>query len=108
LQVQAYLLLNLYNKAYSIALVFFGLFDFVIGYLIFKSTFLPRPLGVLMSFAGLSFLTFLAPGFGARNLSWIVALGVGEGLMIVWLLVKGVDAERWKEQAGRNQLKAES
>lgn len=99
LQVQAYLFLNLYNKAYSIALIFFGLFDFVIGYLIFKSTFLPRLLGAMMSLAGLAFLAFLAPAFGARNLTWIVALGVGEGLIILWLLVKGVDDERWREQA---------
>jgi hypothetical protein len=99
LQAQAFLLLNLYNQAYSIALVLFGLFDLLIGYLIFKSTFLPRIVGVLMSVAGVSFLTFLAPEFGSRNLQWIVAIAFGEGVVILWLLVKGVDAERWKEQA---------
>jgi len=95
LQAQAYLHLNLYNQAYSIALVLFGLFDFLIGYLIFKSTFMPRIVGALMSLAGVSFLTFLAPDFGARNLQWIVAFGFGEGVVILWLLVKGVDTERW-------------
>jgi hypothetical protein len=99
LQVQAYDLLKLYNQAYSIALVSFAFFDFLIGYLIFKSTFLPRFLGVMMSLAGLAFLAFLAPAFGARNLRWIVLLAVGEGLVILWLLVKAVDAERWKQQA---------
>jgi hypothetical protein len=99
LQAQAFLLLRLYNQAYSIALISFGLFDLLIGYLIFKSTFLPRILGVLMMLAGLAFLLFLAPEFGARNLQRIVPLAIGEGLVILWLLVKGVDAERWKEQA---------
>jgi hypothetical protein len=98
-QAQAYLFLKLYNQAYSIALISFGFFDFLIGYLIFKSTFLPRLLGVMMSFAGVAFLAFLAPAFGARNLKWIVPLAVGEGLVILWLLVKGVDAARWTEQA---------
>ena len=99
LQAQAYLLLKLYNQAYSIALIAFALFDLLIGYLIFKSTFLPRILGVLMSIAGLAFLAFLAPAFGAMHLRWILALGVGEGLVILWLLAKGVDTERWREQA---------
>jgi Domain of unknown function (DUF4386) len=99
LQAQAYLLLKLYNQAYSIALISFGFFDLLIGYLIFKSTFLPRVLGVFMMLAGLAFLPFLAPAFGARNLQRIVPLAIGEGLVILWLLVKGVNAERWKEQA---------
>jgi hypothetical protein len=99
LQAQAYLLLRLYNSAYSIALIAFGLFDLLIGYLIFNSTFLPRSLGVLMSLAGLAFLPFLAPAFGARYLYWILPVAIGEVLVILWLLVKGVDVERWKKQA---------
>ena len=99
LQAQAYVLLKLYNQAYSIALVSFAFFDILIGYLIFKSTFLPRFLGVLMALAGSAFLVFLAPAFGASILRWILPLAIGEGLVILWLLVKGVDAERWKERA---------
>lgn len=102
LQAQAYLFLKLYNHAYSIALISFGLFDLLIGYLIFKSTFMPRIVGVLMSLAGVSFLTFLAPAFGAGNLQWIVALAFGEGVVILWLLVKGVDEKLWHEQAARS------
>ena len=53
----------------------------------------------MMSLAGLACLPFLAPAFGARNLQWLLLLAVGEGLVILWLIVKAVDAERWKEQA---------
>jgi hypothetical protein len=105
LQAQAYLFLRLYNQAYSIALVFWGFFGLLIGYLVFNSTFLPRILGVLMMLAGLVFLTFLAPAFGARYLRWILPFAVGEGLIPLWLLVKGVNAERWWQQARETAAK---
>jgi Domain of unknown function (DUF4386) len=61
LQALAYMFLKLNGQAYSIALVFFGFYCLLIGYLVFRSTFLPRILGVLMAFAGLGWLTFLSP-----------------------------------------------
>jgi hypothetical protein len=100
LQALAYMLLKLYSQAYTTALVFFAFFSLVIGYLIFKSTFLPRILGVLMAVAGMAWLTFLAPSVGAKYLyPYLLAAGSGEGWLILWLLVFGVKAERWKEQA---------
>jgi hypothetical protein len=99
LQALAYTFLKLYSQAYSIALVFFGFYCLLIGYLIFKSTFLPRILGVLMAIGGLAWLTFLSPSFGAKYLPYILAADIGEGLLILWLLVKGVNEQRWKEQA---------
>jgi hypothetical protein len=99
LQTLAYMLLKLYGQAYSISLVFFAFFSLVIGYLIFKSTFLPRFLGVLMAVAGMGGLIFLSPSFGAKYLPYILAADIGEILLILWLLVFAVNAERWKEQA---------
>ena len=100
LQALAYMFLKLYSQAYSIALVFFAFFSLVIGYLIFKSTFLPRILGVLMAIAGLSWMTFLSPSLGAKYLHpYLLVAGSGEGLLILWLLVFGVNATRWKERA---------
>lgn len=94
------MLFKLYSQAYTTALVFFAFFSLVIGYLIFKSAFLPRILGVLMAIAGMAWLTFLAPSVGARYLyPYLLAAGSGEGLLILWLLVFGVNPERWKEQA---------
>jgi hypothetical protein len=82
-------------------LVFFGFYCLLIGYLILISTFLPRILGALMAIAGLAWLTFVSPRL-ADSLSPYVYYpgGIGEGLLTLWLLAMGVNAERWKEQAG--------
>lgn len=84
-------------------LVFFGVYCLLIGNLILKSAFLPRILGALMVFAGLGWLTFLSTDLASYLAPYNFAPGfVGEGALTVWLLVKGVDAERWKEQAGQS------
>jgi len=83
--------------------VFFGFYLLLIGYLILRSTFLPHTLGALVAIAaGLGLLTFVSPRL-ANQLSpyTYVAAAVGEGTLTVWLLAAGVDAVRWKEQAGR-------
>ena len=66
LQAQAYLSLRLFESAFAIALVFFGWFCISLGYLIFRSGFLPRLIGVLLAIEGVAYLTnsfadFLAP-----------------------------------------------
>ncbi|MGD0468458.1 MAG: DUF4386 domain-containing protein [Terriglobales bacterium] len=80
-------------------LVFFGPYCLLLGYLIFRSTFLPRILGVLMAFAGLGWLIFMSPL--AHPLStYLKILGfLAEASLMLWLLVKGVNEQRWKEQA---------
>lgn len=81
-------------------LVLFGVYCLLIGYLIFRSTFLPRVLGVLMAFGGLGWLTFLSPDAANYLTPYNLAPGIlGEGVLTVWLLAKGVNAQRWKEQA---------
>jgi len=85
----------------GIALVFHGFYCLLIGYLIFRSTFLPRILGALMALAGLCWITYLSPPLANYLSPWNVAVGVlGEVLVYLWLLVKGVNEQRWKEQAG--------
>jgi hypothetical protein len=93
--------LGLFNLApYRISsLVFFGPYCLLIGYLIFRSTFLPRTLGVLMALAGVGWLIFLSP-LENRLATYLKVLGfVAELSLCLWLLVKGVDVQRWKEQA---------
>lgn len=103
-QVQAVALLMLHVNAQvgSISLPFDGLFLLLIGSLIFKSTFLPRMLGVLIAVAGLGWLTFLVSPLATSLSSSIKVLGfLAELSLMLWLLVRGVNAERWKEQANR-------
>lgn len=90
-----------FNTGYGIALVPFGLHCLLIGYLAFKSIFLPRFLGVLMALAGLCYLIFLWPPLGdALFFPYIVVPGVaGEGSLTLWLLVMGVNARQWTERA---------
>ncbi|HEX5837467.1 MAG TPA: DUF4386 domain-containing protein [Anaerolineales bacterium] len=100
LQAVALLLLNVNNEAAGIALPFFGISTILYGYLIFKSTFLPQLLGVLSMLAGLGWLTFLYPPLGNQWFPYILLLGlIGSVAKILWLLVKGVDAEQWRKLA---------
>lgn len=72
-------------------LVFFGFYCLLIGYLIFRSTFLPRTLGALMAFAGLGWLTFLSPQLAKVLYPYNLAPGIiGEGALTLWLLVFGL------------------
>lgn len=99
LQALALLSLDLFAQVFNIALIFFGFYFIMIGYLIFRSTFLPRILGVLMAISGLVWLTFLSPPL-ADTLSSYLPLGVlGVGALTLWMLLKGVNVQRWNEQA---------
>ena len=90
-----------FNTGYGIALVPFGVHCLLVGYLIFKSIFLPRILGVLLALAGLGYLTFLWPPLGSHLFfPYIVVPGIlGEGLLTLWLIFAGVNPQRWTEQA---------
>jgi hypothetical protein len=100
LRALALMFLELSAQAVNICFVFFGFYCLLIGYLIFKSAFLPRILGVLMAFAGLGWLAFLSPPLANYLLTYIEVIGIlAEASLMVWLLVMGVNLQRWKEQA---------
>ncbi|MGO9520278.1 MAG: DUF4386 domain-containing protein, partial [Candidatus Korobacteraceae bacterium] len=100
LQALALMFLKLNDQSANICLVLFGFYDLLIGYLIFRSAFLPRVLGVLMALAGLGWLTFLYPPLANSLSPYVLVLGfLAELLLMLWLLVKGVNVQRWKEQA---------
>jgi Domain of unknown function (DUF4386) len=100
LRALAFLFLELYGQAVNICFVFFGVYCLLIGYLIFKSAFLPRSLGVLMAFAGLGWLTFLSPPLANYLSPYIQVLGLfAEGSLMLWLLVMGVNVAKWEEKA---------
>jgi uncharacterized protein DUF4386 len=82
-------------------LLFFGPYCLLIGYLIFRSTFLPRVLGVLMALAGIGWLAFLSPAVAHSLSLYIEILGIfAEASLMLWLIAMGVNVQRWNEQAG--------
>lgn len=88
------------------SLVFFGFYCLLIGYLIFRSTFLPRILGVGMAIGGLGWLTFLSPPLANYLSPYNLAPGMlGEGALMLWLLVMGVNVQRWMEQASGGRMR---
>jgi hypothetical protein len=105
LYAMASLSLKTHGYGFGVSLIFFGCFCLVIGYLIFKSGYLPKALGVLMQIAGLSYLTnsfalVLAPAVANRLFPAILLPAfVGEASLCLWLIVKGVNVEKWKQQA---------
>src|ERR1700687_3010909 len=101
LQALALLFLKVNDHGAAIALVFFGFYALLTGYLIVRSTFLPRTLGVLSVLGGLGWLSFLYLPLGYRLFPYIAAFGLlGATSLMLWLLVFRVNAERWNEQAG--------
>ena len=101
LHAQVMLFLDLYDTGLRIAYIFWGLWLFPLGYLVFKSDFLPRILGILLIIAGFGYLIeavafFLLPSFDA-NIKMFTFWG--EMLLALWLLIKGVNVEEWEKRA---------
>jgi hypothetical protein len=101
LQALVLLSLDLYEHGFLISHIFFGLWLFPMGYLIFKSGFLPRFLGVLLIIAGFGYLVdfilfFLFPDVGVTVSEFTF---VGEVLLLLWLLIRGVNVEQWERRA---------
>ena len=86
--------------------MFFGLECLVVGYLIIRSGYLPKALGVLMQIAGASYLVnsfalILAPTVASRLFPAILLPPfVAELSMALWLLLKGVDQVKWDQRTG--------
>ena len=103
-QALARVSLRLGGLGNSIGLVFFGVYCVLIGCLVLRSAFLPRLLGAVMIVAGLGWLTgsfagFLSPPLGSVLSRYLVPMsGLGETAFTLWLLVMGVNAQKWREQ----------
>lgn len=92
--------LDLHEYGIFIAQVFWGLWLFPMGYLIFKSGFLPRILGILLMIGCFgylidSFVFFLVPSFSVTFSEFTF---LGEVLLPLWLVIKGVNVEQWKQR----------
>ena len=110
LKALAYVPIGLQVISYTISGVFFGFYGLCIGYLVFRSTFLPRVIGVLLALGAscyliYSFASFLSPEFAGHLVPYIQLPSlVGEGSFCLWLLIAGVNVRRWDDSAIRAQL----
>lgn len=91
LHAQVLLFLNAFNDVWALGLIVFGFHLVTLGYLVFKSNYIPKVLGVLLILAGFSYLIdyfgkFLVPNF---DVPISMVLGWGELIFMFWLLFKG-------------------
>jgi Domain of unknown function (DUF4386) len=114
LHALTYLATRSHAYGFGVSLIFFGCACVVLGYLIYKSGFLPGLLGVLMQIAGLCYVTnsfalLLAPALADRLFPAILIPSfIGEASLCLWLIVKGVDVGKWRAQAGAEPLRVAS
>ena len=102
-QLQALALgsLQIYELSYSLNLIFFGLDCLIAGYLMFRSGYFPKVLGVLLPIAGLCYITnsivnFMPAGFGEGLFPWVLMPSLlAETSLALWLLIVGVNAAKW-------------
>ena len=98
-------LTRMHLLGFDVALVFFGVHVALLGYLIFRSTYLPRVLGLLLMLGGAAYcanslVSLLAPGaLSGRALILLAPAGLAEIAIALWLLAFGVNARRWSERA---------
>jgi hypothetical protein len=105
--------LKAHEVSFNIALLFFGFTCIVYGVLIFKSGYLPKAIGVLMQVAGACYVVacgaaLLAPALATVLLPTILLpCLIGESSLCLWLLVKGVDSEKWHAHRRQRVHRAE-
>jgi len=92
----AYLSINVYKMGWVTAQLFFGMWLFPLGYLVYKSKSLPRFLGILLMLDGIGVLIWfhqalLLPDYRAISLPGVAVSFVAELGLASWLLVKGVE-----------------
>jgi hypothetical protein len=88
------------NQGAAIALVFFGFETVSQGWLIYRSEFLPRFLGVISMVGGLGWLTYLWPPLGAKAFAFVALFAIaGVILTTGWLFIRGVDDAKWRDRA---------
>ena len=104
LQALAMFFLNLHKNGFMIAQIFYGAWVFPLGYLVFKSGFLPRILGIVLMIHCFGWLTyffqfFLFPDYDVITYISFPLGFIAEFGLSLWLLIKGVNVEQWKKRA---------
>lgn len=111
-QINAMAMLSVrsHTAGFGIALIFFGVECVILGYLIYRSGYMPRSIGVLMEIAGVcyvinNFALLLSPPLSSRLFPAILIPSlIAELSLALWLLVKGVNAERWDQHVHSTEI----
>jgi len=99
-----YYFLGAHNTGFTLTLIFFGAHLLLLGYLVIRSSFLPSLIGVLVMIAGAGYIVdgfnhiLALDYFGLPNAGlYVVILPalVGEGSLMLWLLIRGLNREKW-------------
>jgi hypothetical protein len=101
LNTLSYLSIKLHDFGFAVGLIFFAFVCLIEGYLIFKSGYLPKPLGIMMAIAGLCYVTnsfalILAPQFS--NIALLLPCFIAELSLTLWFIFKGVNLTVWKQK----------
>jgi hypothetical protein len=101
LNTLSYLSIKLHDFGFAVGLIFFAFVCLIEGYLIFKSGYLPKALGIMMAIAGLCYVTnsfalILAPQFS--NIALLLPCFVAELSLSLWFIFKGVNLTIWKQK----------
>lgn len=105
LQALSYLSVQLQDTGLLVSFVFYGVDEIAVGYLIFRSGFVPRILGVLLGLSGLcyfadGFISFVAPALQDRLLPYLLFPCLpGEGSFAAWLAIAGLNVGKWRAWA---------
>lgn len=104
LRALAMLFLDATSYGFTIGIVFLTLHAFLLGYLIFKSGYFPKILGVLFIVASFGYLIdsfshVLLPGYETGAVYLALPIALAEIAFPLWLLIKGVNVEQWKKRA---------
>ena len=99
LQAQAMLFINLYKSGYIVAQIPYGVWLFPLGYLVFKSRFIPKILGILLiaDFFALLIVViqrFILPGYDVISYPCTAVSFIAELSLTLWLLIKGVKEQK--------------
>ena len=106
LHTLSYIYIRLHDAGFGVGLIFFGFVCLIEGYLIFKSGYFPKAIGILMQIAGLFYLIncftlLLAPKF--LNVLVLVPCLIGELSLCLWLIFKGVNMTQWNKLVEEKQ-----
>lgn len=105
LQEHVALFMGMHRLGNLIAAIFFGLWLLPLGFLVFKSSYLPRWIGMLLIIGSPGYLILFVQGFlfpGSERTLWtnpfLLVTHLSELALLVWLLIMGIDTKRWEEK----------